>query len=249
METDLIEAEWALVSDLFDQRGKRGRPADHNRKLMVDACCYVARTGCAWRLLPRNFPPWLAVYRFYKHCAEANRFGAMHDRLRKQWRERVGKAPEPTAAIIDARSTRSTAQGGMVGFDTGKRVKGRKRHLVVDALGLLIAITLTAASIQDRDASPEVVGRAVVKAPGLAKLYADAAYAGRCAQAVESAHPNLKAEIVCHPAKRSTGTPHESQFSLWPTQPSPGFVVQAKRWAVERRHAGNECARRLIAQP
>ncbi len=157
------------------------------------------------------------------------------------------QSSQPSAAIIDAQSTRSTAQGGISGFDAGKKVKGRKRHLVVDTLGLLLAVTVTAASVQDRDAAAEVVARAATKVPGLAKLYTDAAYAGRCAWAIEAAHPNMSVEVVRHPGNRSTGTWCDAQRPLWPQVPASGFVVQAKRWVVERTHAWNERARRLIA--
>ena len=247
MNTDLTDAEWARVADLFEPRGGRGAPAKHPRKHMVDACCYVVRTGCAWRLLPKSFPPWRGGYKAFSRWAAAGTFEAMHDRLRQQWRDRVGRNPEPTAAIIDAQSTRSTAQGGMTGFDAGKKVKGRKRHLVVDTLGLLLAVTITAASVQDRDAAGPVVAQARTKVPGLQKVYADGAYGGQCARTLETEHPGLSVEIVRHPGNRSTGTWHDAQQPLWPQVVPSGFVVQAKRWVVERTHAWNERARRLIA--
>lgn len=247
MNTDLTDAEWALVADLFERQGGRGVPAKHPRKHMVDACCYVVRTGCAWRLLPKSFPPWRGVYKAFSRWAGAGTFEAMHDRLRQQWRDRIGRNPEPTAAIIDAQSTRSTAQGGLTGFDAGKKVKGRKRHLVVDTLGLLLAVTVTSASVQDRDAAAPVVAQAVAKVPGLCKLYTDAAYGGQCAQSIEAAHPGLSVEVVRHPANRSTCTWQDAQQPLWPLAVPSGFVVQAKRWVVERTHGWNERARRLIA--
>ncbi len=246
MNTDLTDAEWALVGELFERDGGRGAPARYERRHVVDACCYALRTGCAWRLLPKTFPPWQAVYKAFSRWAAAGVFEAMHDRLRQQWRDRVGKAPEPTAAIIDAQSTRSTAQGGDTGFDAGKKVKGRKRHLVVDTLGLLLAITVTAASVQDRDAAAPVVAQACAKVPGLKRLYADGAYGGKCAQAIEASH-GLAVEIVRHPGNRSTGTWNDAQQPLWPEAVATGFVVLPKRWVVERTHAWNERARRLMA--
>ncbi|MBC7942725.1 MAG: IS5 family transposase [Chitinophagaceae bacterium] len=246
MNTDLTDAEWALVSDLFERAGQRGAPPRFERRLTVNACCYALRTGCAWRLLPKTFPPWQAVYMSFKRWAAAGTFEAMHDRLRQQWRGRMGRAPEPSAAIIDAQSTRSTAQGGNTGFDAGKKVKGRKRHLVVDTLGLLLAVTVTAASVQDRDAAAEVVARACTKVPGLKKLYTDAAYGGKCALAIEQTH-GISVQVVRHPGNRSTGTWQDAQTPLWPEVVAKGFVVQAKRWVVERTHAWNERARRLMA--
>jgi len=249
MNTDLTDAEWALVADLFERAGQRGAPPRFERRHMVNACCYALRTGCAWRLLPKTFPPWQATYMAFKRWAAAGVFEAMHDRLRQQWRDRVGRAPEPTAAIIDAQSTRSTAQGGNTGFDAGKKVKGRKRHLVVDTLGLLLAVTVTAASVQDRDAAAEVVAHACTKVPGLKKLYTDAAYGGQCARSIEQAH-GISVEVVRHPGNRSTGTwqdPQQPLDLMWPEVVAKGFVVQAKRWVVERTHAWNDRARRLMA--
>jgi putative transposase len=223
MNTDLTDAEWALVADLFERAGQRGAPPRFERRHMVNACCYVLRTGCAWRLLPKTFPPWQATYMSFKRWAAAGVFELMHDRLRQQWRDRIGRAPEPTAAVIDAQSTRSTAQGGNTGFDAGKKVKGRKRHLVVDTLGLPLAVTLTAASVQDRDAAAEVVAAACTKVPGLKKVYADGAYGGKCASAIEQAH-GISVAIVRHPGNRSTGTWQDVQQPLWPEVVAKGFA-------------------------
>lgn len=245
MNTDLTDAEWALVAELFEHDGQRGAPPRYARRHVVNACCYALRTGCPWRLLPKTFPPWQAVYKSFSRWAAAGVFETMHDRLRQQWRNRMGKAPEPTAAIIDAQSTRSTAQGGNTGFDAGKKVKGRKRHLVVDTLGLLLAVTLTAASVQDRDAAADVVAQAYAKVAGLKKIYADGAYGGKCATAIEQTH-GISVEIVRHPGNRSTGSWQDAQQPLWPEVVARGFVVQAKRWVVERTHAWNERARRLM---
>ena len=128
----------------------------------------------------------------------------------------------------------------------GKKVKGRKRHLVVDTLGLPLAVTVTAASVQDRDAAAPVMALACAKVPGLKKLYADGAYGGKCAQAIEATH-GISVEIVRHPGNQSTGTWQDAQQPLFPETVAKGFVVQAKRWVVERTHAWNERARRLMA--
>lgn len=246
MNTDLTDAEWALVADLFERRGGRGAPSTHDKRVLVNACMYIVRTGCAWRLLPKSFPPWRAVYKAFRGWAHAGTFELLHDRLRKQWRDRIGRAPDPTAAVIDSQSTRSTAQGGDAGFDAGKKVKGRKRHLVVDTLGLLLAVTVTAASVQDRDGAKAVVAQACAKVPGLKALFADAAYGGKCAEAIETTH-GIAVHVVRHPGNRTTGTWQTAQQPLWPDVQPKGFVVQPKRWVVERTHAWNERARRLIA--
>jgi putative transposase len=123
MSTDLTDAEWALVADLFEHhRGGRGAPPTHERRVLVNACCYVVRTGCAWRLLPGTFPPWQAVYKAFSRWAVAGVFETMHDRLRQQWRDRIGKTPVPTAAILEAQCTRSTTRAGNTGLDAGTKV-------------------------------------------------------------------------------------------------------------------------------
>ena len=137
-------------------------------KYKCSSSCSRAPPRCSIALpLRQAFPPWQATYKCFSRWAAAGVFETMHDRLRQQWRDRMSKAPEPTATIIDAQSTRSTAQGGNTGFDAGKKVKRRKRHLVVDTLGLLLAVTLTAASVKDRDAAANVVAQACTKIPGL----------------------------------------------------------------------------------
>lgn len=243
--TDLTDAEWALVVDLFERpSGSRGTPARYERRHLVDACCYVLRTGCAWRLLPSNFAPWQAVYKAFVRWVEADAFEKMQDRLRQQWRVRMGRNAQPSAVVIDAQSNRASPQGGECGYDAGKKVKGRKRHIVVDTLGLLVAVTVTAASVQDRDGAADVVAQACRKAPGIERLYTDGAYGGQCAQAIEKVH-GIRVEVVRRPGNRSTGTLHDPQRSLW-QEPVAGFVVLPKRWVVERTHAWGERWRRMV---
>ena len=238
----LTDAEWALAADLFERpAGRRGRPAKYERRSMVDACCYVLRTGCAWRLLPRSFPPWLVVHKSFSRWAAQGKFEQLQQRLRAQWRQRLERNAHPTAAIIDAQSTRIAPQGGESGFDAGKKVKGRKRHLVVDTLGLLLAVSVTAASVQDRDAAPAAVASACAKHTTIEKLFADAAYAGQCAQRLEH-ELSIAVDIVRRP--NAAGEWVNTQLPLWPA--AGGFVVLPKRWVVERTHAWTERCRRLV---
>lgn len=243
----LTDAEWALVKELFDTPGGRGLPPRISRRLLVDACCYVVRTGCAWRMLPTHFPRWQNVYRTFRRWSEQGKFEQMHDRLREQWRTRLARNEAPTTAVLDSQSTRSSPQGGDSGFDAGKKVKGRKRHLLVDALGLLLAVSVTAASVQDRDGAHPVVARAMVKYPTIETLFVDTAYAGQCAQTISQCH-GIRAQVVRHPANRNVGRwMDDMQPDLFTVQAdAKGFVVLAKRWVVERTHAWNERARRLI---
>lgn len=243
----LTDAEWALVSDLFDRPDAQGVPPKHSRRLMVEACCYAVRTGCSWRMLPSEFPHWDNVYKTFRRWSAQGKFEQMHDRLRKLWRERANRAAAPTAAVLDAQSTRSSPQGGERGFDAGKKVKGRKRNLVVDTLGLLLAVTVTAASLRDRDAAHAAVAAAKEKYPSVQTLFVDGGYAGQCAQTLHDRH-GLTVEVVRHPAHGHGGSwCHAGQGQLFPVKANAnGFVVLPKRWVVERTHGWNERARRLI---
>lgn len=242
--TDLTDAEWALVGDLFERpSGARGTPPQYERRALVEACCYVLRTGCAWRLLPTSFPPWQAVYKAFSRWARAGAFEQMLDRLREQWRARIGRCAQPSAAVIDSQATRTSPQGGETGWEGGKRVKGRKRHIVVDTLGLVLAVTVTAASVHDSAAAADVVALAAAKAPALQRLYADGAYSGATARAIEATH-GIVVEIARPPGNRHVGTLHDP--ARGPAAPAPsGFTVLPKRWAVERTHAWLERWRRM----
>jgi putative transposase len=244
--SSLTDAEWGLVKDLFEREGERGKPPKVTRRQLVDACCYVVRTGCAWRLLPKDFPHWDNVYKTFRRWSAQGRFEAMHDRLRAQWRMREAKEVSPSQAILDAQSTRSSPQGGATGYDAGKKVKGRKRSLVVDTMGLLLAVSVCAANLQDRDAGTEAVERAAEKYPTLQRLYVDTAYAGQWAKRVEQQH-RIAVAVVRHPANRNVGRWQAAgQQDLFPETLNTGFAAMPKRWIVERTHAWNERARRLI---
>lgn len=244
--SSLTDAEWNLVQDLFEREGERGVPAKIPRRVLVDACCYVVRTGCAWRLLPKDFPHWDNVYKTFRRWSAQGRFEAMHDRLRQMWRAREERDAMPSAAVLDAQSTRSSPQGGPTGYDAGKKVKGRKRNLVVDTLGLLLAVSVCAANLQDRNAGTDAVASAVEKYPTVQRLYVDSAYAGQWAAATEAQH-GLTVEVVRHPANRNVGRwVNAGQQDLFPETLATGFTVLPKRWVVERTHAWNERARRLV---
>ena len=245
--SSLTDAEWERVHDLFEREGGRGVPPRFSRRALVDACCYVVRTGCAWRMLPREFPHWDNVYKTFRRWSEQGKFEQMHDRLRSQWREREQRRTAPSAAALDAQSTRASPQGGPSGYDAGKKVKGRKRSLVVDTLGLVLAVSVAAANLQDRDAAIDAVERAATKYPQIETLFVDSAYAGQCAQAIHENH-GIRVEVVRHPANRTVGRWQcAEQGELFPVSTNAdGFVALPKRWVVERTHGWNERARRLI---
>jgi putative transposase len=239
----LTDSEWERVAPIFEPKGKPGRPPKYPRRRLLDAILYVLRSGCSWRMLPKEFPDWKLVYAQFRRWQAAGLFEKLYDELRGLWRTREHRAPEPTAGVLDAQSVKTSPQGGPKGFDAGKKVKGRKRHLVTDTLGLLLVVVVTVAGLQDRDAAELVAGDAKRKVPTLAKLYVDNGYAGKCQDQIRRAH-GMDVEVVRHPGNRNVGQWTGPQLPLFPA-PS-GFVVLPKRWVVERTNAWNLRPRRLV---
>ena len=224
--TDCTDAEWAVIKGLVPAPKPGGRPVTYPRREIVNAIRYVVRAGGSWRLLPHDFPPWPVVYHYFRLWRCDGTWERLHDTLRRRVREAAGREPEPSAGIIDSQAVEVGAQAGPRGFAAGKQVKGRKRHLVVDTLGLLLAILVTAASVQDRDGAKAVLTRLHGRAPRLAHLWADGAYAGALVAWVQKVC-GWVLEIVA----RVPGT--------------KGFVVLPKRWIVERTFGWFDRARRL----
>lgn len=198
-------------------------------------------------MLPKDFPPWQNVYRTFRRWSEAGKFERMHDRLRAQWREREGRHQKPTAAVLDAQSTRNSPQGGESGYDAGKKIKGRKRHIVVDTLGLLLAVNVTAASLHDAHGALPVVTGAVEKYPSISKAFADSGYAGQFVQTIRQQH-NISVDIIRRPGSGKVGSWSlpEQQDPFTPAESHEGFLVQPKRWVVERTFSWIDKSRRLI---
>lgn len=238
----LTDSEWEQVRHLFDAAGRTGRPEKYPRRQMLDACVYVLRSGCSWRMLPKDFPPWQAVYKTFRRWQSRGLFESMYDELRRLWRSRQHRAPDPTGAVIDSQSVRTSAQGGPKGYDAAKKIKGRKRHLVTDTLGLLVAVVVTAASVQDRDGAVPAVDLAMAKAPTIKLLYADSGYSGARAKQIRQRH-NIEVEIVRHPGSRKMGHWHDGQLPLF--EVNEAFTVLPRRWVIERTNGWNDRPRRM----
>ena len=240
----LTDAEWELVSEFFERPGP-GRPSLYSRRAMVDACFYVVRSGCPWRMLPRDMPPWQTVYSQFRRWSTAGAFEQTYDVLRARWREREGRAASPTATVIDSQSVKTSAQGGPKGYDAGKKVKGRKRHLATDMLGLLLVVMVTAASVQDRDAAEPLAAAAKAKVPTLVTGYADGGYAGRGLDRIR-VDVGIDFSIIRHPGNRNVGRWHDAQLPLpQPDRPAAAFTVLPKRWVIERTNSWTTGCRRL----
>lgn len=224
--TDLTDRQWALVEPLLPPPNETGRPMKHTRREIVNAILYQARSGAAWRMLPRDLPPWQTVYWWFKQWRDDGTLTELHDTLRAKVRNqlRAGdtrrRRPEPTAGVIDSQSLRAadTVGADSRGFDAGKKVNGRKRHIVTDTLGMLLVVTVTAASVQDRDGGEQLLGRLRHGLPGVGHVFADGGYAGRLVRRAREWW-SMTIDVVRKPKDQQ------------------GFSVLPKRWVVERTFA------------
>ena len=230
--SDMSDAEWAVVRNAMPVpgwlEGRGGQPERYCHRQMVDAVRYLVAGGITWRAMPADFPAWDRVCAFFRRWRDRGLAAEFHDRLRDRVRMTAGRDPEPTAAVIDAQSVRGAASvpAATRGFDGGKRVNGRKRHIVVDTLGLLLAVMVTAASVTDRDAGQTLLVRLRERHWRVTRVWADGGYTGRL---VDFARGVLRVALTV--VKRSDDT--------------SGFTVLPKRWLVERTFAWLMHSRRL----
>ena len=240
--SSLTDAEWELIGDIFENASGAGRPEIYPRRSMVDAAIYVVRSGCSWRMLPKDFPPWNHVYVTFRRWSAEGRFVEMQHRLRDMWLEREGLPTQPTEALIDSQTVQTSENGGPKGYDSGKKRRGRKRHLVTNTIGLLLAVSIQTADIQDRDGADDVFAKAMSEHPTLATLYADAGYAGRCAKHLQHTH-GVDVRVMRRADDRN-GRWETRQAEL-PFEQARAFKPIPKLWVVERTHAWNVRPRRL----
>ena len=181
--SDTTDAEWAVIAPLIPtgQPGQRGgRPPVHARRDIVDAIRYLAHNGCVWRALPADFPPWQTVYDYHARWSADGTVNRIHNTLREQVRAAAGRNPEPSAAIIDSQSIRAaeTVARTSRGYDAGKKVNGRKRHIAVDAIGLLLVVAVSAASVHDRHAGRALIWAVRACCQRVTLVWADSGYSG-----------------------------------------------------------------------
>ena len=177
-DTDLTDTEWESLVPLVPRSKAGGRPPKHSRREILNGIFYAVRSGGAWKLLPHDLPPWRTVYHYFLFWRRSGVWQQIHDRLREQVREAAGRNPNPSAAILDSQSIRSSEAGGVRGYDAGKKICGRKRHILVDILGLLLLVVVTAANRQDRNGAQLLLAPLAKQFRRLRVIWADGAYAG-----------------------------------------------------------------------
>ena len=227
--SDLTDEQWNLLRPLLPTRAKTGRPPT-DRRTVIDGILYLLRAGCAWRMLPKDFGPWSTVYGVFRGWAKSGLWERVQDKLRTKVRQAEGRQPSPTAAIMDSQTVKLGDQGGVRGYDAGKKIAGRKRHILVDVLGLLLGVYVGPADEQDRDGAQTLLGRCIWWYGRLAKIWADAGYAGRLVAWVKALRPRgrLHLDIVKRP------------------DDAKGFQVLHRRWTVERTFGWFVKRRRLV---
>jgi putative transposase len=178
--TDLSDHEWRCISPHLPQPTGWGRPRVHGLRAILDAIFYVLKSGCAWRLLPQDFPPWKTVYDWFRRWRIDGTWERLNAELRERLRLGLGRDPNPSAAIVDSQSVRTTGVGGNErGFDPAKKVEGRKRHLLVDTRGLVLQARVHNAKVPDEDGIRLLLDPARECLPRLSHLWVDAGYQGR----------------------------------------------------------------------
>lgn len=224
--TDLTDEQWKLLHTMLPPPALRGRKRKVDLREVINAIFYLLHTGCQWRHLPHEFPAWQTVYGYFRRYQQSGVLEQINQRLRERVRQSEGRKRTPSAAIIDSQTVKTTEAGGERGYDAGKKTNGRKRHILVDTIGLLLMVVVHRADFQDRDGAKLLLTKIKGRFPRLRLIWADGGYAGQLIDWVKE-HLRCILEIV----KRRDDV--------------AGFAVLPRRWVVERTLAWISRCRRL----
>lgn len=224
--TDLTDSQWHIIQELIPPAKSGGRPRSLEMRQVLNAILYITVGGIQWRMLPKDYPKWQSVYYYFQQWRDDGTWQRLHDTLRAMVRRRTGRHKHPTAGCLDSQSVKTTAVAASRGYDKGKQVLGRKRHLLVDTLGLLLAVVVTAASVQDRDGAKLLLQRLGGACKKLRRIWVDGGYRGQLLDWV-AAHCRFRLQLVLR------------------SEHQQGFAVLPRRWVVERTLAWLSAHRRL----
>lgn len=223
--TDLTDQQWAVIEPLIPPAKDGGRPRTTDMREVVNTCLYMLRTGCQWELIPNDFPPKSTVYEYYSQWAKDSTLDEMVRQLCVEVRVKAGRNPKPSAAIVDSQSVKTAGPALEVGYDGAKKIKGRKRHIAVDVLGLLLAVVVHSAGIQERAGAKLVMANLMAYFTGIKIVWADGGYSGNTLAAWIKAIFNVIWQVIKRPRKV--------------------FQIVKFRWIVERTFGWMNYQRRL----
>ncbi len=226
--SDLTDSHWNHIREFFEKEQQgRGRPQEIDLRGVVNAIFYILVTGCQWRYLPKDYAKWQSVYYHFRKWKNNGHWKQIHDTVRAETRVKSGRHKHPTAGSLDSQSVKTSSVAGEAqGFDAGKKIKGRKRHIVVDTMGFVMAIVVTSAAVQDRDGAKILLNRLDGSAKKMRKIWVDGGYRGLLLEWVKF-HFRFCLEVILRISEQK------------------GFVVLPKRWVVERTFAWFSNNRRM----